>query len=260
MSWSGVGCNGMVQRGLVLTPSSAARKAIIKVSGIEPSTAGRAGAARVPLWGLPRRLGRFALVIGMVVGVLVALGAVLPVPSTLMLWRFGTGESVTRAWVRLDQISPELVRAVIASEDQNYCRHWGVDLGVLREVLSDEDGPSRGGSTIAMQTVKNVYLWHGRSYVRKALELPLAVVVDAAWSKRRVMEVYLNVAEFGEGLFGKPALRLNRREAAALAASLPNPRLRNPAVSSSRARTNGFRIQNRMAGLGDLAACVVGGV
>lgn len=178
-----------------------------------------------------------------------------------------SGQGVTRTWVPIKSVSPDLIRAVIASEDQNYCAHHGIDFGALREVLQDEDGPSRGGSTIAMQTVKNVYLWHGRSYVRKALELPLALAADLVWSKNRTMEIYLNVAEFGEGLFGaeaaarryfgKPASALNRREAAALAASLPNPRLRNPSAASQRARTNSFRILNRMAGLGERADCVL---
>ena len=207
-----------------------------------------------------------ALVLALAV-LLLGAATVLPMPSTLMLWRFATGESVSRTWVGLDRISPELVRAVIASEDQNYCSHRGIDLGALREVLSDEDGPQRGGSTIPMQTVKNVYLWHGRSYVRKALELPLALAADFLWSKRRTMEIYLNVAELGEGLFGaeaaaqryfgKSAAGLNRREAAALAAALPNPLLRNPASPSLRARTNSFRIQQRMGGLGDRADCAL---
>lgn len=217
-------------------------------------------------------LGRLVLWLGagviVFLALLLAVPAFLPVPSTLMFWRMAKGDSVTRTWVALDDISPELKRAVIASEDQNYCRHHGIDFGALREVLSDEDGPTRGGSTIPMQTVKNVYLWHGRSYVRKALELPLALLADLIWSKRRMMEIYLNVAEFGEGLFGaeeaakryfgKSARDLSRREAAALAASLPNPRLRNPAVSSQRARTNSFRILNRMSGLGIRADCVLG--
>lgn len=222
----------------------------------------------------PRRLGVMRVMLRLVAGlvalvaVLLAAGAVLPVPSTLMLWRTLTGEKVARTWVPLNAISPELVRAVIASEDQNYCRHHGIDFGALREVLSDEDGPSRGGSTIPMQTVKNVYLWHGRSYIRKALELPLALAADLVWSKRRMMEVYLNVAEFGDGLFGaeeaarryfgKSADVLNRREAAALAASLPNPRLRNPSTTSPRARTNSFRILNRMSALGTRTDCVIG--
>lgn len=214
-----------------------------------------------------RILWRGALAIAAVVTLGLAAGAFLPVPSTLMLWRFAMGEPVTRTWVRLDQISPELRMAVIAAEDQRFCDHRGIDFGALREVLADEDGPSRGGSTIAMQTVKNVYLWHGRSYVRKALELPLALGADLAWSKRRVMEVYLNVAEFGEGLFGaeaaarhyfgQPAALLTRAQAAALAASLPNPLLRNPNAPSARARTNSFRIQQRVRNLGERARCVL---
>jgi len=122
------------------------------------------------------------------VALLLLAAAVLPMPSTLMLWRLASGQPVTRVWVPLERISPELVRAVIASEDQRYCSHRGIDWGALREVLGDEDGPQRGGSTIAMQTVKNLYLWHGRSYIRKALELPLAVLADLVWSKRRMIE------------------------------------------------------------------------
>ncbi len=113
-----------------------------------------------------------------------------------------TQAPVTRHWQPLDDIAPTLVRAVIASEDQRFCQHSGVDFGALAEVLDDPDGPSRGASTINMQLVKNVYLWPGRSYIRKGLEIPLALVVDLAWGKRRVMEVYLNVAEWGDGLFG----------------------------------------------------------
>lgn len=225
---------------------------------------GEAGPRRRSRWRLPGILAGSLLAL---LAAALAAGAVLPVPSTLMLWRFATGESVTRQWVQIDRISPELVRAVVASEDQRFCEHGGVDWGALREVISDEDGPRRGGSTIPMQTVKNVYLWHGRSYVRKALELPLALLADLAWSKRRMMEVYLNVAEFGEGLFGaeaaarryfdKPASVLTRREAAALAAALPNPLLRNPARPSARARTNGFAIQQRMDRLEGRADCVL---
>ncbi len=215
-------------------------------------------------WG--RFVARCVLACAAALALLLAAGAFLPMPSTLMMWRFVKGEAVTRTWVPLAQISPELVRAVIASEDQNFCSHYGIDVGALQDILDDEDGPSRGGSTISMQTVKNLYLWHGRSYVRKALELPLALLADLAWPKKRMMEVYLNIAEFGEGLFGaeaaarlyfgKSARYLTRREAAALAAALPNPLLRNPNTASARARTNGFRIQQRMAGLDNRTACV----
>jgi monofunctional glycosyltransferase len=201
------------------------------------------------------------------VGTLLLLAAVLPMPSTLMLARFATGAPVERYWVGLDDISPNMIRAVIASEDQNFCTHAGVDFGALKEVLSDEDGPSRGASTIAMQTVKNLYLWHGRSWVRKGIEIPLALAADLVWTKRRTMTLYLNIAEFGEGLFGveaaarryyrKDAASLSVREAAELAAALPNPRLRNPRAGSARARAYSGVIQLRMNALDPRAGCVL---
>ncbi|MGL4976258.1 MAG: monofunctional biosynthetic peptidoglycan transglycosylase [Bosea sp. (in: a-proteobacteria)] len=194
-----------------------------------PSQRGRSGWRRAVLWLL-------ALLIGWpVLGTL--LFAVVPPPSTLMLGRWLTGQSVERQYVPLAQISPQLVRAVIASEDQRFCVHHGIDLGELRAVLSDGN-PSRGASTLTMQVAKNVFLWPGRSYVRKIIELPLALWIDLIWSKRRIMEVYLNIAEWGDGLygaeaaaqvyFGKRAAQLDRVEAARLARALPNPILRNP--------------------------------
>lgn len=196
----------------------------------------------------------------------VAAGVLVEVQSTRMIWRKLTGLPVERTWMPLEAMSPYLREAVIAAEDQRFCTHHGVDWSAVREVLTDEDGPRRGASTITMQTVKNVYLWHGRSAVRKALELPLALVVDLAWSKRRIMEVYLNVAEFGDGLFGaeaaarryfgKGAATLTRAEAARLAAALPNPLLRNPARPSTRAQTNALMTMRRMAALGNRTDCV----
>jgi monofunctional glycosyltransferase len=163
--------------------------------------------------------------------------ALVPPPSTLMLGRWLTGQSVDRQYVPLAQMSPQLMRAVIASEDQRFCAHHGIDLGELRAVLSNGN-PSRGASTLTMQVAKNVFLWPGRSYLRKALELPIAVWIDLVWSKRRIMEVYLNIAEWGDGIygaqaasrayFGKPASALDRVEAARLARALPNPVARNP--------------------------------
>lgn len=120
-------------------------------------------------------------------------------PSTLMLGRWLTLQGAQRDSVPLEAIAPALVQAVMASEDQRFCLHNGVDWGALREVVDDEEGPSRGASTITMQTVKNVFLWPGRSYIRKGLEIPLAVLADAVWGKRRTMEIYLNVAEWGRG-------------------------------------------------------------
>src|SRR5690606_8639913 len=121
-----------------------------------------------------------------------------------------------------------------------FCQHAGIDWTELRAVVeaADEDGPSRGASTIPMQTAKNLFLWNGRSYIRKALELPVALYLDLIWSKRKMMENYLNIAEWGEGVFGaeaasrhyfgKSAKNLTRREAALLATALPNPLVRNP--------------------------------
>jgi monofunctional glycosyltransferase len=166
--------------------------------------------------------------------VLLGLYAVIHPPSTLMLGRWLTFRDVDRRWAGIDTISPRLVDAVVMSEDGQFCSHHGVDWGSLREVLQDsEDGPSRGASTITMQVVKNLFLWPSRSYVRKGLEIPLALIVDAAWSKRRIVEVYLNIAEWGDGVFGaeaasqaafgKGAAALSAREAALLATTLPNP-------------------------------------
>src|SRR5436305_7334323 len=142
----------------------------------------------------------------------------------------------------LSGIAPALPRTVMASEDARFCTHRGIDLGELRAALEDADDLSemRGGSTIAQQTAKNLFLWQGRSVVRKALEFPLALWLDLVLGKRRLMEIYLNIAEWGPNgefgaeaaarhAFGKPARDLNSREAALLAAILPNPRLRSAA-------------------------------
>ena len=192
-----------------------------------------------------------------------------PVPSTLMLGRWLTFQSAERQWVPLTQISPTLVRAVIAAEDQRFCSHNGVDWIELNTVLEDEDGPSRGASTLTMQTAKNVFLWPGRSYVRKALEIPLALAIDVVWPKQRVIEVYLNVAEWGEGLFGaeaaaqryfnKPAARLNAAESARLAGALPNPIARDPARPSRGLQSAAGRVQRRVGQLGPLGDCAVPG-
>jgi monofunctional biosynthetic peptidoglycan transglycosylase len=176
--------------------------------------------------------------------VLIALYAVLPAPSTLMLGRWVTFQPVDRRWMPLDTMSTRLPAAVLMSEDSQFCSHSGVDWGALREVIVDsEDGPSRGASTITMQVAKNLFLWPSRSYVRKALEIPLALVLDLVWSKHRILEVYLNIAEWGPGVFGaeaaaqtafgKSASALNVREASLLASALPNP-LRRQAGRPSR--------------------------
>ncbi len=165
--------------------------------------------------------------------------------STLMLRDLVLQRDYERIWVDFDAISPVLVQAVLSSEDGKFCFHNGVDWGALDLVIDEalEGERTRGASTIPMQTVKNLFLWGSRSYVRKVLELPLAMVADAVWSKRRMMEIYLNIVDWGPGLYGIGAAaqhyygisadRLSRRQAAYLAVALPNPSRRNPVKPSS---------------------------
>ncbi|HEV7325767.1 MAG TPA: monofunctional biosynthetic peptidoglycan transglycosylase [Bosea sp. (in: a-proteobacteria)] len=216
-----------------------------------------------------RALFRLLVALAILFVALLLLYRFVPAPSTLMLGRWLTFRTVERDWVPLAQISPHLIRAVIASEDQRFCSHRGVDWGELNAVLQDEDGPSRGASTLTMQTAKNLFLWPSRSYVRKGLELPMALAIDFAWPKRRVIEVYLNIAEWGDGIFGaeaaaqhhfgKPASRLTPAEAARLAGSLPNPILRNPSRPSRGLQSAAGRVQRRMNQLGPLGDCALPG-
>ncbi len=191
-----------------------------------------------------------------------------PPVSTLMLGRWLTLQPVTRDYAPLEEISPSLPLAVMTSEDSLFCQHRGVDWGALREVVedADEDGPSRGASTIPMQVAKNLFLWPSRSYIRKGMEIPVALYLDLVWSKRRMMEVYLNVAEWGDGIFGaeaaaqkyfrKSAKNLTRQEAALLAKALPNPLLRNPGRPSGRLRALAGRLQGRMTREAPFGSCV----
>lgn len=176
---------------------------------------------------------------------LIIYNSIFPPISLLMAARILTFRHVERQYVPLKSISPHLVRSVIAAEDGKFCTHHGVDWEALHTVVQDvveEDDASHGGSTITMQTAKNLFLWMGYSYLRKPVEIPFALVVDAVWSKRRIMENYLNVAEFGRGVFGaeaasrhyfrKSAKHLTAREAALLTAVLPSPTRRSPAQPS----------------------------
>lgn len=147
-------------------------------------------------------------------------------------------------WVALEEISPKLQLAVVCSEDQNYLKHFGFDIGAIKKAMKEnEEGKRfRGGSTITQQTAKNVFLWQGRSYLRKGLEAWFTLLIEMFWSKERIMEVYLNSIEMGNGIYGaqaaakhwfhKTANKLTKDEAAAIAAILPNPlRLKaNPAT------------------------------
>lgn len=164
-----------------------------------------------------------------------------PVPTTpyIVSERMRLG-AIDRDWVPMEEIAPELARAVVAAEDANFCLHWGFDMTAIRDAIAD--GAARGGSTISQQTVKNAFLWHGRSWFRKALEAAITPVMELLWSKSRVLEVYLNVAEFAPGVFGAEAAAqhhfgvsaadLTARQASLLAAVLPNPQGRNASAPS----------------------------
>ncbi|CAH0214712.1 monofunctional biosynthetic peptidoglycan transglycosylase [Erwinia aphidicola] len=169
--------------------------------------------------------------------------AFLPVPFSAVMverqlgaWFSGNWSYVAHSdWVGMDEISPWMALAVIASEDQKFPTHWGFDVAAIQSVLDSEGEKAgmRGASTLSQQTAKNVFLWDGRSWIRKGLEAGLTVGIETVWTKRRILTVYLNVAEMGKGVFGveeasqryfhKPASRLSMSEAALLAAVLPNP-------------------------------------
>jgi monofunctional biosynthetic peptidoglycan transglycosylase len=190
--------------------------------------------------------------------------------SMLMLWRWVTGAPVERSFVPLTQISPALPIAVIGAEDGSFCSNRGIDLAALREVIAqsdDELAPSRGASTITQQVTKNLFLWNGRSFVRKALELPLALWLNVVLPKRRVLEIYLNIAEWGPNgefgaeagarfAFGHSARTLNPREAAEMAAILPNPVVRSARTPSVLVRRLAGIYESRAATYPRLDRCV----
>lgn len=166
----------------------------------------------------------------------------MPVPITpLMVIRSieqksdGKKVRMEHDWVSLDKISPKLQLAVVCSEDQNYLKHFGFDWGAIEKAMkANEEGKKlRGGSTISQQTAKNVFLWPGRSYIRKAFEAYFTLLIEIFWSKERIMEVYLNSIEMGDGVYGaeaaakhwfkKSAVNLSKDESAAIAAILPSP-------------------------------------
>jgi monofunctional biosynthetic peptidoglycan transglycosylase len=174
-------------------------------------------------------------------GVLIVLFSFLPPPINIYqaqeAWRLG---GIEKDWVGWDEIAPVMARSVVAAEDANYCLHWGFDMAAIREAI--EDGGARGASTLSQQVVKNTFLWHGRSYLRKAMEAAITPVIELLWSKQRILEVYLNTAEFAEGVFGVQAAAqhhfgvnaadLSALQAARLAAVLPNPKDRSASQPS----------------------------
>ena len=189
--------------------------------------------------------------------------------STPMLWRWVTGKRVVRIVVPLNRIAPALRLSVIIAEDGTFCRNRGIDLGAIREAMqqSDELGEARGASTITQQTAKNLFLWEGRSFIRKALEFPLALWLNLVLPKRRVLEIYLNIVEWGPNgefgaeagarwAFGKSARDLTPAEAAELAAVLPNPVRRSARIPSVLVRRLAALYERRSLEFSGHDACV----
>lgn len=181
---------------------------------------------------------RTVSVVFLAIAVLVLTYRYLNPPITHTIWSEGRDLGhVDRQWVDFDEIAPVMARSVVAAEDANFCMHWGFDMNAIRAAL--REGGRRGASTITQQTVKNVFLWQDRSWLRKALEAVLTPMVEAAWTKRRILEIYLNIAEFDEGVFGVEAAawhyfktspaKLTANQAARLAVVLPDPKDRNAA-------------------------------
>ena len=214
--------------------------------------------------------------LGLAIGALVAIPLVLtpvylvvdPI-SVPMLERYVTGRPVDRQWRDIGQISDRLKAAVVLSEDGQFCRHWGVDFGALRDEVERymEGEDARGASTITMQVARNLFLWNQQSVVRKALEVPLALYIDLILPKRRIMEIYLNIAEWGpEGQFGVAAgaqrafgvtpQNLDWRIATLLVTALPNPMLRQPGRPSQGMLRIANTIEGRVAEYGQRASCV----
>lgn len=220
---------------------------------------------------LRRIILRVVLVLAVFWGGGIALFSVMPVPFSAVMverqigaWLQGDFGYVAHSdWVSMDEISPWMGLAVIAAEDQNFPDHWGFDVAAIEKALSHNERNEnriRGASTLSQQTVKNLFLWDGRSWLRKGLEAGLTVGVETVWSKKRILTVYLNIAEFGDGVFGveaaaqryfgKPASRLTQSEAALLAAVLPNPLRFKAAAPSGYVRSRQAWILRQMRQLG----------
>jgi len=223
----------------------------------------------------PRRRGRLLLILVLILAAVPLVGvvvhAVLPPPATiLMVEQAVRGRGLDYRWQGLSDISPNLVHAAIAAEDARFCSHSGFDMEAIEQALeaNREGRRLRGGSTISQQTAKNVFLWPGRDWVRKGLEAGYTVLIEAVWSKTRIVEMYLNVAEFAPGVYGaeagarhwfdKSAADLTPREAARMAAVLPSPRRYNAASPGPYVRRRAARIQAaaRVVRNEGLAACV----
>ncbi|MHA6300249.1 transglycosylase domain-containing protein [Devosia sp. CAU 1758] len=189
--------------------------------------------------------------------------------SVHMLSRMLTGQNVTREWRDIDEISDRLKAAVILSEDGQFCRHWGVDVAALREEVDNflAGRETRGASTLTMQVARNLFLWNQQSAIRKGLEVPLALYIDLVLPKKRIMEIYLNIAEWGPAgefgvaagslrAFGREPQNLDWSTASLLAVTLPNPILRNPARPNAGLQRVAGIVEDRARQYGERAACV----
>jgi len=220
-----------------------------------------------------RWVGRVALalvvlaVLPLVLTLLYRLPAV-PAPSTLMIRDVVTLQGYDRRWVPIDEMGTAIVHSVMMSEDGQFCAHRGVDWPALNAVIEDamSGERTRGASTISMQTAKNLFLWHGRSVIRKGIEVPLSLYLDAVLPKRRIMEIYLNIAEWGPNIygveaaaqhhFGRSARDLSARQAALLAVALPNPLGRDPANPGQRLSRLAGTIEARANQAGAYVGCL----
>ena len=202
--------------------------------------------------------------------ILLVLYRVVPPPITpLMVIRLFEGEGINKEWTPLEEMQPSLPKLVIAAEDNTFCSHWGFDLEAYQAQLekSLKGRTSRGASTLSMQLAKNLFLWPGRSYVCKALEIPLTLYVELVLPKRRIMELYLNIVEFGPGIYGAEAAarahfntsaeKLSLQQAAQLAAVLPNPRRWSASKPTGYIQNRASLYRQRVDQLGpDYVACI----
>ena len=207
------------------------------------------------------------LVLGLPVSIILLYRVVPPPITPLMVIRLFEGEDLDKSWMPLSEISPHLPAAVIASEDNTFCRHRGFDWEAIETAIADyQDGERlRGASTISMQTAKNLFLWPGRSFLRKGIEAYLTGLLELLWSKERIIEVYLNVAEWSSGVYGaeaaarhyygKPAKAVTKREAALLAGVLPSPRKRSAAKPTQRLQRRAGTIAKRVGQIRPLLDC-----
>jgi len=264
------------------SPSAAIRRepSFHPAAYVEPAPAAPARQAEAALTrrdsrDLFRRAVRVAVLIfcGWFIAVLLLIAAfrfINPPFSMLMALQFMTGTPIHKQWVPIERISPNLTRAVIVAEDGRFCQHWGVDfIEAANAIRRASDGYPRGASTITMQVAKNLFLVPAKSYLRKIVEIPLTFAIELAWPKWRILEVYLNIVEWGPGIFGaeaasqahfgRPAASLTSRQAAQLAVSLPNPIKRDAGSPGPRTAHRASVIQARAARTREASACVDGG-